>query len=776
VQPPAPVVVPNAPSSVVATALSSSTITLTWDAEVGADSYDVYRNTTNNSGTATIVANDTITQTLIDIGLNSSTAYYYWVKSANAAGDSVFSSVATATTLTPGTIELVNIETLRNAGWDVPDPTEWWVPHPTAAEVKAALRTPFLNDPGGAGICTKRIFLPHTLVAGQFDTVQMNAVKGTLNSMHRRALNAWYEKDINANNTNYASSMAQAITAFNTQLDSKLASPHADYRFTSYVAISARMRDELTALCALDWITWPDAAQFESAFDRLKTSIGRQIASEELGGRNFRKTTTDGEAYQNTSPMGQNAFHLETFLALTVYGVNPSGSSHAWADSVIDRMYLNPITDPTATWNPFHMHNLLGMNSLNGGGRTWGSYASGPGIGGYEGELVYAAAFMIPALDTATNSAWNMVDKNLYIQTRHRGLVVEEDKTVRKTLQSPGGHGCVALFANLLGNTPAGQAYAWMGTRQGESGNMRELRALAGAKPTAVGATGEFAERVGERWCYRENMANPDSTFRVDVSYKSIDFGRESGDERVLGFCLGNIGLVIGHCNRCHPNGVVSNGVWVGEKAVSGDPIFAIKGWWALGCTRLGIFSKRVSFPEEPATDPYYVCGDQSLPVLTGNTYDWEIDWSERAGINNGNGAQPDPRVTGAVSNYSLNRSTRKLVIEDTMTVDLSDGLYLGWHFSPSVAPTLITNGFEFTDGINLIRVTVEPLGSFGLTRTVRTGATAFNLGSYSLPLEWHQTSEGGNVVRIAANVGFTPDTITVNNEYPVRVTIEANP
>jgi len=42
--------------------------------------------------------------------------------------------------------------------------------------------------------------------------------------------------------------------------------------------------------------------------------------------------------------------------------------------------------------------------------------------------------------------------------------------------------------------------------------------------------------------------------------------------------------------------------------------------------------------------------------------------------------------------------------------------------------------------------------------------------------MEWHETGNGGSLSRIAANVGYRPDTITIDNIYQVRVVIEANP
>jgi hypothetical protein len=536
----------------------------------------------------------------------------------------------------------------------------------------------------------------------------------------------------------------------------------------------------LTAVLAFDWITWKNPAEFEAAFDKLQRLIAKQIAAIERVGRNFRYTPADksrGEGYWNAShPTNTTCFYLEAFLALDVYGINPSGPSHAWAGKIIDKMGLDPSFDSTAVFSPWHMANTLNLISLgNGGGREWGAYDAGPSFGGYEVPFGLSSVFVLHALDTATRSRWNLFAKNLYVQTRHIGLDAIDDTVVEKTAFHPDARSVVEAWARLLGNTEAGRRYSYISTRSPNYayfGRMPLLLALAGVKPPPQGPSGAFAGRVGSRFYYKENLANPDGTFRLYTHLRSLDNHREIGNERVLGFAIGKVGLVSGHANRAAPVGVLANGLWFGPKSPAGDPIFAQEGWWATEFTQdLYHSPNRASMPDVVATDPMYLVGKQAKPVFSSGRYSWSVDWTAWA-TNLGT----EDYVNSTVTSYELTPSEKKLVIVDEISIDLSDGLYLGWHFSPNIVPVPIPNGFEFGDGKDKIRVLVESLGSFGLKRVIKTGEKPFNLGNYLLDLEWHLTGNGGRLKRIAANVGFRPDRLVRSQLYRVRVTIQANP
>ena len=95
---------PPAPTGVSATdGTWSDRVRITWNAATTATSYHVYRNTTNNSGTATDLGSVPGTGA-DDMSAVAGTTYYYWVKAFNVIGGSPFSSPNTgyrATTPVP---------------------------------------------------------------------------------------------------------------------------------------------------------------------------------------------------------------------------------------------------------------------------------------------------------------------------------------------------------------------------------------------------------------------------------------------------------------------------------------------------------------------------------------------------------------------------------------------------------------------------------------------------------------------------------------------------
>lgn len=88
--------VPSAPTGVTASAVSSSSITVSWAAVSGATSYGVSRST-SSTGTFTSVGSAS-SPSFTDTGLSASTTYYYKVTASNAAGTSASSAAASATT------------------------------------------------------------------------------------------------------------------------------------------------------------------------------------------------------------------------------------------------------------------------------------------------------------------------------------------------------------------------------------------------------------------------------------------------------------------------------------------------------------------------------------------------------------------------------------------------------------------------------------------------------------------------------------------------------
>jgi len=89
---------PDAPTGVNATATSSASITVSWNPALGALAYKIFYE--EGVSTTKILAGQVNNETsYTHTGLQSNTAYRYYVVSSNSAGDSGYSSSATATTL-----------------------------------------------------------------------------------------------------------------------------------------------------------------------------------------------------------------------------------------------------------------------------------------------------------------------------------------------------------------------------------------------------------------------------------------------------------------------------------------------------------------------------------------------------------------------------------------------------------------------------------------------------------------------------------------------------
>ena len=82
---------PSAPTGVSASdGASTANVTVSWTADSGATSYQVYR-ATSSSGTKTLLGS-TASTTYTDTSATPGTLYYYWIKATNTAGTSGFSS------------------------------------------------------------------------------------------------------------------------------------------------------------------------------------------------------------------------------------------------------------------------------------------------------------------------------------------------------------------------------------------------------------------------------------------------------------------------------------------------------------------------------------------------------------------------------------------------------------------------------------------------------------------------------------------------------------
>jgi PKD repeat protein len=92
---------PSAPASVNATAVSSSSISVSWGSVSGATSYSIYC-ASSCLGSSSAVATSTSTSYTLT-GLSGNTTYYTYVKANSSCGSSSYSSCASATTPPAGT-------------------------------------------------------------------------------------------------------------------------------------------------------------------------------------------------------------------------------------------------------------------------------------------------------------------------------------------------------------------------------------------------------------------------------------------------------------------------------------------------------------------------------------------------------------------------------------------------------------------------------------------------------------------------------------------------
>ena len=94
--------IPNAPTGVSATALSSSSISVSWSSIGNATSYDVYYEI--GSSTTKNYAGNTSGTSYTHTGLQASTTYWYYIKAKNSAGESSYSSSSAYATTNSGSV------------------------------------------------------------------------------------------------------------------------------------------------------------------------------------------------------------------------------------------------------------------------------------------------------------------------------------------------------------------------------------------------------------------------------------------------------------------------------------------------------------------------------------------------------------------------------------------------------------------------------------------------------------------------------------------------
>ena len=144
-----PVVIPIAPTGLTAIGVLPSQINLSWNAVGNATSYNIYRGTSvGTEGTTPINSSPISTTTYSDLGLNTSSTYYYTVKAVNKAGTSPASSEANGTTQAATTV--LYRENFTGNDMDAPGTVGW---HVVGQGTNVTERGP--NSSGGDGTVGK---------------------------------------------------------------------------------------------------------------------------------------------------------------------------------------------------------------------------------------------------------------------------------------------------------------------------------------------------------------------------------------------------------------------------------------------------------------------------------------------------------------------------------------------------------------------------------------------------------------------------------------------
>jgi hypothetical protein len=145
------VAAPAAPTGVVATATSGTSVSITWTASVGATSYEVYRRAAG--GSYTLVGSPATNSFTNNTGLAANNAYMYRVRAVNAGGTSVDSAADLATTvvytdaaLVAGiAVKAVHLSELRTAV--------------SAVRLQASLSAGTFTDSASAGVVVKAVHI-----------------------------------------------------------------------------------------------------------------------------------------------------------------------------------------------------------------------------------------------------------------------------------------------------------------------------------------------------------------------------------------------------------------------------------------------------------------------------------------------------------------------------------------------------------------------------------------------------------------------------------------
>lgn len=629
-----------------------------------------------------------------------------------------------------------NIDRIRAAGHPCPPLEQWWVGHPTPHQIKDLL-VPAMPVTEGV----RRIWLPRDFRPGEtVDEKLLKQMTGDGLGPQQNVLYAYWQRH-QGDEAGARASMARGVERYREQ----------PFQGRIYSELDAKRL--WSRLLSLDWIWWADADEYEEAFEAARAHVEAEIANSVHHGRDWR---TDG--YFNATHMSGTGWFIRTLLALHAYGVNPGGPAHAWADSQIDKIGLDPRQHEDANWSPWVFVNQLQLTSRSGGGTEYGHGTKGVyGLGGYEQNFAIGAASIFAAVDSALGTT---LGDNLYSQTRHVGLILEANTGTRYLTD---GGAAVRAMARQAGGE-AGKRLIWVEERESSHGAAwRELQACLGPPPAAEAPPSEpFAGRVGSHFHYRDDWSKPDSTFRVTWSCRDVDCFRFPPEERVFWFMIGSVGLIDARANRGGEVGAMSNGLWFGPRDTSGGPRHIDAQGWPKRCS-VDIYHThdRATVPEEMLADPKYIVGDASGPVLQNGVWRWNLNLVGRIGEAEQAGVPTVGKgVTGPChTQFTFDPAARRLEMVDTVSVSSP---YVGWHFSPTHEPVFRNDGFDVSDGSDTVRVTIESADGTPFLRTERRN---WSIDGKDVFLDYHGR-------QVAMNVGYEP--AQRKPTHQVRTIVEA--
>ncbi|MCS7466756.1 hypothetical protein NZK35_08885 [Stieleria sp. ICT_E10.1] len=637
-----------------------------------------------------------------------------------------------------------NVEVMRRNGHPIPDLRDWWIDQPSPSDLIDSLVDPLKST---GGLCVGRLWLPRDDEWEGVDKLLVSMIEKRPTGPHQLAMCSHFHNS-HGDHDRARELMTEAKTWFWDQ--------DRDRR----VYCSFRTRRLLADLLALDWIEWSNHEEFGRAYKIVKSSILTEVEASTSRGKHFRKT-----GYWNATNTVESAYYLEQLLAYCVCGITDDAESNRWARLRIAQ--IDSLDNDKPLYSTFRFCNVLSLLSRRGGGREYGQQEGGPGVGGYEQCFLASGVIQIEALDTATNRKWNLRERNLYFKTRQLGLITEIDRTVAKTKNSPAADSCLSILSRFFREEPEiGGRYQWCLGQSPTLTSFQEFQALAGPAPSPEPPSREpLIERIGSRWHYRDDPRSPDKCFRMWIVNRDLENFRYGPDERCMSFCIGNVGLVDGHANRTAVIGSLANGIHISGMTTQGEPVVADTNFWASFASHHPYWSPdRAVDDSSVLNNPAFSVGDDG-PTKNQGDWTWDCDYSRMM-----TRVLDSPifgKVSHARTSYQILPQERKIEIVDTIRAD--QGIYVGWHFSPTHMVELEKRGFRFGDGTDEIVVHIEGLDGTQLQVKRRK---EWKHDGYTLPLDWHETKGGPK--RVAENIGYTP--IEYRSEYKVRVVIQANP